>query len=60
MLFSPDLVELRSSQTRLEFEPPFTAMYTRHTIKFISNLRQVGSFLWVLRFPPSIKLTTMI
>ena len=26
----------------------------------VSDLRQVGSFLWVLRFPPLIKLTTMI
>jgi len=60
MIFSADLVELRSSRTRLEFEPPFMARYTRHSIKFISNLRQVGGFLWVLRFPPSIKLTTSI
>jgi len=60
MMFSPDLVELRSSRTRVEFEPLFTVRYTRHNIKFISNLRQVGGFLWVLRFPPSIKLTTTI
>jgi hypothetical protein len=24
-------------------------------IKFVSDLRQIGSFLWVLRFPPPIK-----
>ena len=31
-----------------------------YVIKFISDLRQVDGFLWVLRFPPSIKLTAMI
>jgi hypothetical protein len=29
-------------------------------IKFVSDLRQVGGFLRVLWFPPSIKLTTKI
>jgi hypothetical protein len=29
-------------------------------IKFISDLRQVGGFVWVLRFPPQIKLTATI
>ena len=29
-------------------------------IKFVSDLRQVGGFLRVLRFPPPIKLTTTI
>jgi len=28
--------------------------------KFISDLRQVGGFLRVLRFPPPIKLTAML
>jgi len=31
-----------------------------YVIKFVSDLRQVGDFLWVLWFPPSIKLTAMI
>jgi len=31
-----------------------------YVIKFVSNLRQVGGFLRVLRFPPPIKLTTTI
>ena len=31
-----------------------------YVIKFVSDLRQVGGFLQVLRFPPSIKLTTTI
>jgi hypothetical protein len=29
-------------------------------LKFVSDLRQVVGFLWVLRFPPPIKLTTTI
>jgi hypothetical protein len=31
-----------------------------YVIKFISELRQVGGFLWVLWFPPPIKLTATI
>ena len=31
-----------------------------YVIKFVSMLRQVRGFLWVLRFPPSIKLTVTI
>jgi len=31
-----------------------------YMIKFVSDLRQVRGFLWVLRFLPPIKLTTMI
>jgi hypothetical protein len=31
-----------------------------YVIKFVSDLRRVGCFLQVLRFPPPIKLTTMI
>jgi hypothetical protein len=31
-----------------------------YVIKFVSDLRQVGGILRVLRFPPPIKLTTMI
>jgi hypothetical protein len=36
------------------------ARSTRNVIKFVSDLRQVGDFLRVLRFPPSIKLTATI
>jgi hypothetical protein len=32
----------------------------RYVTKFVSDLRQVGGFLRVLRFPPPIKLTTSI
>ena len=31
-----------------------------YVIKFVSDLRQVSEFLWVLRFPPLIKLTVTI
>jgi hypothetical protein len=31
-----------------------------HGQEFVSDLGQVGGFLWVLRFPPPIKLTAMI
>ena len=31
-----------------------------YVIKFVSELRQVGGFLWVLRFSPQIKLTATI
>ena len=32
----------------------------RYAIKFVSDLQQVGGFLRVLRFPPSIKLTATL
>jgi hypothetical protein len=31
-----------------------------YVIKFVSDLRQAGCFLWVLGLPPSIKLTATI
>ena len=31
-----------------------------YVIKSVNDLRQVSVFLWVLRFPPPIKLTAMI
>jgi hypothetical protein len=31
-----------------------------YVIKFVSDLRRVGGFLWVLRIPPPIKLTATI
>jgi hypothetical protein len=31
-----------------------------YVIKFVNDLRQVGGFLWVLWFPPPIKLTATI
>ena len=31
-----------------------------NVVKFVSDLRQFGGFLWALRFPPPIKLTTTL
>jgi len=31
-----------------------------YVIKFVSDLRPVGGFLWVIQFPPPIKLTATI
>ena len=43
-------------------KPANGEMYSihHHVIKFVSDLRQVGGFLRVLRFPPPIKLTGRI
>jgi len=40
-----------------EFEP---RSWRHYVIKFVSDMRQVGGFLRVLRFPPPIKLTATI
>ena len=42
--------------------PDYNEVYTlQHYVKkFVSDLQQVSGFLWVLWYPPSIKLTTMI
>jgi hypothetical protein len=37
-----------------------TQAMQHYVIKFVSDLRQVGGFLRVLRFPPPIKLTATI
>jgi hypothetical protein len=42
-----------------EFESRSGRGVQHYVIKFVSDLRQVGGFLWVLRFPP-IKRTTTI
>jgi hypothetical protein len=45
-----------------EFELCSGQVYSiqHYVIKFVSDLQQVSGFLWVLRFPPPIKLTAMI
>ena len=43
-----------------EFESRSGRGVQHYVIKFVSDLRQVGGFLWVLRFPSLIKLTAMI
>ena len=50
------------STKRCEFEPRPDEVYSiQHYVrKFVSDLRQVGGFLRVLRFPPPIKLNTTI
>jgi len=47
---------------RCEFESHSGNVYSiqHYVIKFVSNLRQVGGFLRVLRFSPPIKLTATI
>ena len=45
--------------TNIVSSNPTQAMQ-HYVIKFVSDLRQVGGFLLVLRFPPSIKLTATI
>ena len=43
-----------------EFESRSGRSGQHYVIKFVRVLRQVGGFLWVLRFPPPIKLTATI
>ena len=38
----------------------FCCEFESHSGEFVSDLRQVDGFLWVLRFPPPIKLTATI
>jgi hypothetical protein len=47
---------------RFEFEFRSGEVYSiqHYVIKFVSDLWQVGGFLWVLQFPPPIKLTATI
>ena len=45
-----------------EFEPLWDELILiqHYVIKFVSNMLQVCGYLWVLWFPPPIKLTAMI
>jgi len=43
-----------------EFESLSGQSVQHYVIKLVGDLRQVGGFLQVLRFPPPIKLTAMI
>jgi len=45
-----------------EFKPQSGEVYSiqHYVIKFVVDLRLVGGFLWVLRFPPPIRLTASI
>jgi hypothetical protein len=42
------------------FNTPAQGKEYNYVIKFVSDIRQVGGFLRVLRFPPPIKLTATI
>jgi hypothetical protein len=46
----------------LSSNPTYYEMYSlqHYVMKFVGDLRHVCSFLWVLRFPPPIKLTATI
>ena len=46
----------------VSLNPVHGAVYSiqHYVIKFVSDLRQVGGFLQVLRFPPPIKVAAMI
>jgi hypothetical protein len=46
----------------VSLNPVHGKMYSiqHYVIKFVGDLRQICVFLWVLRFPPSIKLTATI
>jgi hypothetical protein len=46
--------------TDSEFESRSERGVQHYVINFVSDLRQVGGFLRVLRFPPPIKLTATI
>jgi hypothetical protein len=46
--------------TDVEFESRSGRSVQHYMIKFVSDLRQVGGFLQVFRFPPPIKLTATI
>jgi hypothetical protein len=43
-----------------EFESRSGRGVQHYVIKFVSDLRQVSGFLWILRFPSPIKLTSTI
>jgi hypothetical protein len=45
---------------RYKFESRSGRVVQHYAIKFVSDMRQVGGFLRVLRFPPAIKLTATI
>ena len=54
---------LLESKTESKTKKNLCDIYTRccfhkTSLKFVSDLRQIGAFLWVHLFPPPIKLTT--
>ena len=53
---------LPNTTQALSSSPVHEEVYSiqHYVIKFVGDLRQVGSFLWVLQLPPPIKLTATI
>jgi hypothetical protein len=51
----------KNPNQRCEFESHSGEVYSiqHYVIKFESDLLQVGGFLWMLRFPPPIKMTAL-
>ena len=45
--------------TQIMKDYPLAYSIQHHVIKFVSDLRQFGGFLWVLQFPPPIKPTAI-
>ena len=56
------VVGFTTTCTLVSLNPTNSEVYSiqHYVIKFVSDLRQVGGFLQVLRFPPPIKLTATI
>ena len=56
------VVGFTTTCTVVSLNPTNSEVYSiqHYVIKFVSDLRQVGGFLQVLRFPPTIKLTATI
>jgi hypothetical protein len=53
---------LQRESQNVSSNPTYDLVYSiqHYVIKFVSDLRQVGGFLWVLRFPPPIELKATI
>jgi hypothetical protein len=61
-LLSPRVQSVPITTNVVSSNPVHGEVYSiqHYFIKFVSDLRQVGGFLRVLRFPPPIKLTAII
>jgi hypothetical protein len=63
MVFNPTFNNSVSITTNVVSSNPAygeVSSIQHYVIKFNSDLQQVGGFLWVLQFPPPIKLTATI
>ena len=55
-----NLEEVRTARCEFESRISIREGVQHYVIKLVSDLRHVGGFPWVLRFPPPIKLTPTI